>query len=203
MPSVGPVSLNAASMTANTADVSSAVGSDGGDTVTARGFCWNTKGSPTLSDHVVPDSNGGTGSFTGTLTGVPEDSTYYVRAYATNSAGTAYSDGTGFNAVLTRICPPSFKIQHTAGVNGSPVTKAVTYTTTHSYLSGSGRCWIQQNLGADSLALAFNDATERAAGWYFQFNNGVGYKHTGSVRTPIAWIAGFSNTSDWTTINDP
>lgn len=62
---------------------------DGGLTVSARGVCWNTTGDPTISDNITSDGDG-TGSFTSDITGLTPNITYYVKAYATNSLGTAY-----------------------------------------------------------------------------------------------------------------
>ncbi|HPR17483.1 MAG TPA: T9SS type A sorting domain-containing protein [Candidatus Cloacimonadota bacterium] len=70
------------------------VTSDGGGTVTARGICWNSSEVPHLSncgDNYTVDGTG-TGSFTSALTGLDANTSYRVRAYATNSAGTAYSE---------------------------------------------------------------------------------------------------------------
>lgn len=65
------------------------VTSDGGATVTARGVCWSTSPNPTTADFTT--SNGtGTGTFTSNLTQLTANTTYYVRAYATNIAGTGY-----------------------------------------------------------------------------------------------------------------
>jgi len=202
-PSVGPVTVDASSMTGTSAGVSAAVGSDGGAPVSARGFCWNLTGNPTLSDNHITDAAIGTGTFAGTITGLTVGPKYYIRAYATNSAGTAYSEGTGFNAVLTTICPDTFNIQHTIGVRGVPATKAVTYHAVGTYLSGAARCWITQNLGADHQASSAIDATEASGGWYFQFNRSLGYKHDGTTHTPVAWTTSISEASDWTLINDP
>jgi len=202
-PSVGQVAVDASSMTGTSAAVSAAAGSDGGAPVSARGFCWNLTGNPTLSDNHITDAAIGTGTFAGTITGLTVGPKYYIRAYATNSAGTAYSEGTGFNAVLTSICPDTFNIQHAALVRGAPVTKAVTYHAVQTSLSGAAQCWITQNLGADHPATSAADATEASAGWYFQFNRSLGYKHDGTTRTPVAWITSISEASDWTPINDP
>lgn len=63
--------------------------SDGGTTVTARGFCWDIATLPDITDNHSVNGTG-TGVFTNTLTGLLQNQTYYVRAYATNSKGTAY-----------------------------------------------------------------------------------------------------------------
>jgi hypothetical protein len=69
--------------------------SDGDVTVTSRGVCWNTTGSPTVADSHT--TNGaGEGSFTSSLTGLTIVTTYYVRAYAINSIGTAYGNEVNF-----------------------------------------------------------------------------------------------------------
>ena len=74
------------------------VTADGGATVTARGICWSTTQNPTISDSYTTDGTG-TGSFTSSMTGLAANTTYYVRAYATNSAGTAYGDEVSFTTL--------------------------------------------------------------------------------------------------------
>ena len=63
--------------------------SDGGSAITARGICWSKNPTPTVSDSKTADGSG-SGNFTSILTGLSAGNTYYVRAYATNSEGTAY-----------------------------------------------------------------------------------------------------------------
>ncbi len=68
---------------------------DGGTEVTARGLVWKTAGGtpPTLEDNVGFTTEGsGTGTFTSTMTSLENNTNYAVRAYATNSAGTAYGE---------------------------------------------------------------------------------------------------------------
>lgn len=65
--------------------------SDEGFAVTERGVCWNTTGNPTVSDTKTTDELG-VASFTSKLTGLTIGTTYYLRAYATNSEGTAYGN---------------------------------------------------------------------------------------------------------------
>lgn len=73
------------------------ISSDGGAAITARGICWSTTTTtPTILDSKTNDGNGA-GSFVSTLTGLTSSTTYYVRAYATNSVGTAYGNLIAFN----------------------------------------------------------------------------------------------------------
>jgi uncharacterized protein (TIGR02145 family) len=69
--------------------------SDGGVTVTSRGVCWSTDITPTISDNHTTDG-AGIGSFTSNITGLTENTRYYVRAYATNSKGTGYGGAISF-----------------------------------------------------------------------------------------------------------
>ncbi len=71
------------------------ISADGGAAVSARGVCWSTAQTPTVADNRSTDGTG-TGSFTSNLTGLAANTTYYVRAYATNSAGTGYGSAVQF-----------------------------------------------------------------------------------------------------------
>lgn len=97
----------------------------------------------------------------------------------------------------------SFTITHSAG-SVAPITKSVTYAVVETDLSGSKKCWITQNLGADRQATSATDATEASAGWYWQFNRKQGYKYEGTSRTPkTQWNSSISENSDWSGSNDP
>jgi len=87
-------------ITSNTASSGGNVISDGGTTVTARGVCWSTSSNPTISDGKTTDGSG-TGSFTSSIIGLSPGTTYHVRAYATNSAGTAYGSDVTFATLVT------------------------------------------------------------------------------------------------------
>ena len=63
---------------------------NGGASVTEYGVCWSTSHAPTIADDRTSDGTG-TGDFTSNLTGLTSGTKYYVRAYATNSVGTAYA----------------------------------------------------------------------------------------------------------------
>lgn len=86
------------SITQNSATCGGNVTSDGGATVTARGVCWSTSQNPTVSGSHTTDGTG-TGSFTSNITGLTAGQSYYVRAYATNSAGTSYGEQKTINTI--------------------------------------------------------------------------------------------------------
>ena len=68
---------------------------NGGLNVIARGVCWSTSPNPTIADSHTTDGNV-TGSFSSSITFLNESTTYYVRAYATTVAGTAYGEEVSF-----------------------------------------------------------------------------------------------------------
>jgi hypothetical protein len=79
----------ASGITTTAASSGGNISSDGGASVTARGVCWSTSHNPTTADSKTSDGTG-TGTFTSALSGLLSNTVYYVRAYATNSEGTAY-----------------------------------------------------------------------------------------------------------------
>ncbi|MEO5592287.1 MAG: hypothetical protein ABIR15_20610 [Chitinophagaceae bacterium] len=85
-------------VTQKTAACGGNITSDGGATISSSGVCWSTKNEPTISDNKTVDGNG-TGSFTSSLTGLTSAAVYNVRAYATNSLGTAYGNKIIFSAL--------------------------------------------------------------------------------------------------------
>jgi hypothetical protein len=82
-------------ITTTTASSGGNVTDDGGSNITVRGVCWNTSGSPTISNSHTSDGSG-TGSYSSSITGLTLGTTYYVRAYATNSSGTSYGSSISF-----------------------------------------------------------------------------------------------------------
>ena len=93
-----------AEVTAQTAALSGGnITSDGGAAVTARGVCWSsTNPSPTVNDNKTTDGSGA-GSFVSSLSGLAFGSSYYVRAYATNSVGTGYGTVKSFTAGMGTV----------------------------------------------------------------------------------------------------
>lgn len=122
-----------------TAQCGGAITSDGGATITAKGVCWSSSPSPTTSNSITNDGNG-SGAFTSSITALTSNTTYYVRAYATNSQGTSYGNQISFTtialALATITTNPIIGISYTGATSGGNVTNdgGTTVTT-------RGICW--------------------------------------------------------------
>jgi hypothetical protein len=104
-PAVVPTltSTTAASWIAvTTASSGGTISDDGGASVTDRGVCWGISTGPTISDSKTSDGSG-TGTFTSSMIGLARNTTYYVRAYATNSVGTAYRAEVSFTTTSAPV----------------------------------------------------------------------------------------------------
>jgi hypothetical protein len=101
-PSVSTSAIS--SITANTASTGGTITNAGGSTITVSGVCWNTSSSPTLSNNFSTDGATTVTNYTSSITGLLSNTTYYVRAYATNSTGTSYGNEVSFTTSL--ISPP-------------------------------------------------------------------------------------------------
>ena len=94
------------SFTTISAVCSGTVSNDGDSNITARGICWNTSANPTVENSKTIDGTG-TGTFTSNLSGLTPNTTYYIRAYATNSVGTAYGNELSFTTEEAMYFPPN------------------------------------------------------------------------------------------------
>lgn len=112
-------------VTINSAKTGGNISANGGAEVTARGVCWGTNSQPDIMGSHTSD-NKGDGAFSSNLTGLTPGTTYYVRAYATNEAGTAYGNELSFNSVSLVIPVVSTTdvtgITSVAAVSGGNVT---------------------------------------------------------------------------------
>lgn len=89
----------ASSITFSTAESGGNITADNGSAVTIRGVCWSiTPGATIASAHTSDGS--GTGSFVSSIAGLIDGTLYYVRAYATNSIGTAYGNEITFTTIV-------------------------------------------------------------------------------------------------------
>ena len=128
----------ASAITATTATSGGNITSDGGSTITARGVCWNTSVSPTIANSKTIDGTG-TGIFASSVTGLTAGTIYYIRAYATNSAGTAYGNEitiTTGATLVTLTTTAASAITLTTATSGGNITSDGGATTLPR-----GVCW--------------------------------------------------------------
>jgi uncharacterized protein (TIGR02145 family) len=110
---VNPITTDIINKSNTTITIKASINSAGSESVTDKGICWSTNHNPTIADNKI--SNGsGTSDFTSTLTGLLQNTTYYLRVYAANRIGIGYSneivvttnngyiyDGITFDSVLS------------------------------------------------------------------------------------------------------
>jgi hypothetical protein len=89
-------SLSASSITQTGLSASSFISNDGGSTITQKGFVWSTSPNPTTALTTKSISTTSDNSISSSITGLSPATTYYLRAFATNSQGTSYSLETTF-----------------------------------------------------------------------------------------------------------
>jgi hypothetical protein len=121
-------------LTSGTATGGGDVSWDGGHAVTVRGVCWGASLDPTIAGSHTSDGTGA-GSFTSSIAGLAESTTYHYRAYATNSLGTSYSGDTTFT---TAGDPPVTTATGLTDASTWHTTTPQTVTLTADDGSGSG-----------------------------------------------------------------
>ncbi len=90
----------ATSITGGTASSGGTISSDGGSAITQKGICWSTSPNPTIADNITTNGTG-SATYSSVATGLLTSTTYYVRAYATSTAGTAYGNQISFTTTST------------------------------------------------------------------------------------------------------
>ncbi len=193
----------AVSITETTASSGGNATDDGGYSITERGVCWSTAPGPTTALTTKTINGSGTGPFTSSLTGLVQDRTYYLRAYATSIKGTVYGNEVSFLTQPVTCGVTSLTINHQPAGGVAPVVKTVTYGTVKNISGELTKCWITKNLGASRQAIAVTDSADAAAGWYWQFNRKQGYRHDSVSLIPSWTITGINENSDWQSITDP
>lgn len=133
--------------------------SDGDDEITAKGVCWNTTGSPTISDSKTIDGKGSE-NFVSSISGLQAGTVYYLCAYATNSVGTAYGESITFSTKIADVDGNQYftiligsqiwmaENLKTTKYNDNAQIPLVTGNTAWSTLTTHGYCWYMNDATA-------------------------------------------------------
>lgn len=169
-------------------------------TIIAKGVCWSTDIEPTIADSKTTDGTG-TGPFTSSLTGLTENTIYYLRAYATNSNGTYYGDLLSFSTKsnLNNInFNTSISYETVTDIDGN------TYKTLQIISKGEhkgSQTWMAENLKTtkfnDGSAIpleigSWTDLSTPAYCWYNNTDNTYGalynwYAVNTEILCPVGW----------------
>ena len=125
-------------ITTTTASSGGTISSDGGISIIARGVCWSTYPDPTTADSKTTDA-GTTGTFTSNLTDLSPGTTFYVRAYATNSLGTNY--GTPISFTTPAILPTLTTKEVGSITVAGAISGADIYSNGGADITEKGVCW--------------------------------------------------------------
>lgn len=152
-----------------------------------RGVCWSTSPNPTIELSTKTINGTGLGSFTSEITGLSPNTTYHVRAYATNSAGTGYgtqlsfttpdtitdADGNVYNTVIIGTQVWTAENLKTTKYNDGSNIPLVTDNTSWGNLTTPGYCWYNNDAanhknvyGALYNWYAVNTGKLCPAGWH-------------------------------------
>lgn len=167
------------------ATIISSIISDGGGVILSKGVCWNTVSNPTIVNGSTNDGNENS-SYTSDIVGLIANTTYYVRSYATNSAGTTYGNQIKFvtNGTIADI---EGNVYHTITIgsqkwmvenlkttrfnDGAPISLVIDPITWGS-LTTAGYCWYN-NLSTNKTTYgalynwtAVNNGKLALAGWH-------------------------------------
>lgn len=114
---------NVTNITASSAVCGGNIVSNGGFAITDKGLVWSTAQYPTLNDSRISLGNGDA-AFVGSMNNLSINTTYYVRAYATNSQGTTYSSQKSFttNVGLPAVTTTKVTLNGNTVVSGGNVT---------------------------------------------------------------------------------
>ena len=130
---------NITNITPTTGTLNGEVTFEGNAIVTAKGFCWDTSPEPTLDDNYSTNGSG-IGGFTHALTDLPDNTTYYVRAYATNEKGTSYGEEKSFTTV--EVVLPTVVTNDITDITTNSAKCSGTVTSDgNSAILAKGVCW--------------------------------------------------------------
>jgi len=165
---------------------------NGGSAITASGICWSTSATPTIANSKTTDGTA-SGTFTSSMTGLALGTTYYVRAYATNSIGTGYGVAQSFTTMPFENVPTATNPVPNGLLLYLDATRSASYsgsgTTTWADISGLSPAGDATLVGSP----VFGSSSLANGSGSFTFNSNIYAKTTKTFTidneiTYIAWI---------------
>ncbi len=194
---------NVTSISSTSAVCVSLVADDGGAQVSDRGVCWSTNQNPTVGDNRSFDGTG-TGSFTSSFTNLIPYTTYYVRAYATNSAGTAYGNQLNFKTLFEGCEIGSFTDNRDGKIyNWVKIGNQTWMAENLNYGSIINSSLNQQNNNiVEKFCLADNASNCNLYGGLYQWDEMMNYSTVEKSQgiCPVGWH--IPDKTDWQTLLD-
>jgi hypothetical protein len=161
---------------------------------TAYGVCWNTGGTPTVSDSKVDKgAASSTGAFTASMSGLTANTVYHVRSFATNIAGTSYGSEVTFTTLAS-----STSISGTANWSTGVWTDG-TPATTSNVTVGTGSITVDGNYTVNDLTVSPGGALNIGSGNTLTVNGNLVLTSDGTSTASLI-INGTLNVTGTTTV---
>jgi|GEM_PF-2498625 len=183
------ITIKVSEITSNTISFLEMITIDGEDSIVNKGVCWSKNQNPTIADNKTTNGSG-SDSFNSLITGLTPATTYYVRAYATNSYCTAYSSQ---YIVQTLALSPSLTTWAVSSVTDSKATGGGNITSDGGApVTARGVCWsTSQNPTINDLKTADGSGTG-------SFTSSI----TGLIANTIYYLRAYANNSSGTSYGD-
>ena len=165
-------------ITLSTASSGGNITSDGGGAISARGVVWSSILNPTVALSTKTTDGSGTGAFTSNISGLSPNTQYYIRAYATNSAGTAYGNEVSFTSLI-----PNYAAMYPTGtVFCNNIVTAVVDVNNPI----TGKTWMDRNLGSRPETYSYASTVVDYYGHLYQWGRRAdGHQCRNSTTTTI------------------
>lgn len=151
--------------------------SDNGSPITAKGVEWSTSSSFATIEGVTIDGSG-VGNFVSNITGLSATTTYYVRAYATNTGGTGYGQTETFQTIALPITGLSWVTTVNNPCNSTPWTITNNNTRIRYDIENSSNC------GGSCTALQSGTATATITVGASDVDMGLDFEGIGELEAP-------------------
>ncbi|WP_312821912.1 pectinesterase family protein [Epilithonimonas sp.] len=178
------------SISTTTAKTGGTISSNGGGAISESGVVWSTNQEPTIADSKTTE-NATSGSYVSSLAGLLPNTTYYVRAYATNSAGTSYGDQVSFTTLANIVAPTVATTSQSQVTNKSFVVSGNVTDWGGADITDRGIVWSKTET-IPSLENATKVSTGSGLGTFSSYVHGVEASTNYYVRTFATNSAGTS-----------